>query len=193
MKTIFNGTFLSITRSVFSICLVGFLLLGSCSSSDDGKDGETGPAGTANVIYSAWVTVPTWTKTTLYGLQNFSYNIAAPKITADILNTGVVLVYAKLNGYNTTLGLQDNPVQLTYNLAYQEGNVTTTDTWSFLTSTGNVKINFINDKNTYGSISTQHQFRYIIIPGGVSTSKKASVDYQKMSYREVCHYLNIQE
>lgn len=158
------------------------------------EDGAPGPAGTANVMYSNWQTASTWTKTTSFGVINFSYDIPAPKITTDILNTGEVLVYAKLNGYNSGLGLMDNPVKLTYNITYSDGTIST-DTWSFITSLGNIKINFVNNQNLYQSISILHQFRYIIIPGGtpVATGKQAQPDLKKMSYAEVCQYCQIPE
>jgi hypothetical protein len=57
-----------------------------------GAKGATGATGTANVIYSDWITPPTYTKTTVFGTFNFTYDIAASKITQDILDKGTVMV-----------------------------------------------------------------------------------------------------
>jgi hypothetical protein len=154
-----------------------------------GATGATGATGTANVIYSAWFTTTAWTKTTIFSIDNFDFNKAAPGITADILDKGVVLVFGKLNGYSTDFGLSNNPVQLPYNVVYKSG-VLNTDTWSFITSVGNLKIKFISDQNLYsGGPATNYQFRYVIVPGGVAGGRLQSL--QGMSYAEIKAMYNL--
>ena len=63
-----------------------------------------------------------------------------------------------------------------------------TDTWSAYASVGNLKIRFINDKNYYSTIATNHQFRYIIIPGGEPAGRGRS-----LTYEEICKKYNIPE
>ncbi|NRF39296.1 hypothetical protein [Pedobacter foliorum] len=143
--------------------------------------GPKGDPGTANVIYSDWFTPTTYTNTVIFDINTLAYDKAEPKITADILNKGVILVYAKLNGYTSSLGLVDKPVQLPYQLTYTVGGTVYTDTWSFITSVGNIRISFVNDKNFYTAINNIHQFRYVIIPGGVSVLGNTDIrNYDKV-------------
>ena len=135
-----------------------------------GPTGSTGATGSANVIYSAWVTPATYTKDTIFSTYHFYANIAATKITQAILDHGTVIVYGKLDGYTTTIWPTDQVSALPIAITYEEGATTYTDTWSSLVTLGNVKIDFVDDKNLYGSISNAHQFRYVIIPGAVLTA-----------------------
>jgi hypothetical protein len=162
------------------------LLLSSCGKNGDpgpqgpaGPTGATGPAGptgatgatgTANVIYSAWVTPATYTKDTVFSTYHFYADIAASKITQDVLDKGTVIVYGKLDGYTTTIWPAAQVSALPIVVTYTEGSTVYSDTWSSLVTLGNVRIDFVDNMNLYGSISNLHQFRYVIIPGAVLTA-----------------------
>lgn len=135
-----------------------------------GATGATGPTGTANVIYSDWITPTTYTKTTIFGTIHFSANIPASKITQVILDKGTVLVYGKLNGYNPVIWPTDQVSIMPIEIAYMSGTTPTNDSWAALITLGNIKIDLTNSTNAYGSISNAHQFRYMIVPGGVHTT-----------------------
>jgi hypothetical protein len=102
------------------------------------------------------------------------------------------------------------PIAITY-LIGSTGNI---DTWSALATVGNLRIELISSMNAYSSISTAHQFRYVIIPGGVKlngsglvplagqtqvnseeNSRRQQVisNYSQMSYEQICTLLNIPE
>lgn len=161
------------------LLLITLLLGAGCA--DDGAQGPAGPAGpvgpagptgatgSPNVIYGSWFTPGTYDATTIFSIKTFTHTEEVPEITEEILNTGVVLVYAKLNGYTTTIWPTDQVGLLPITLTYVDGS-TVWDTWSATTSVGELKIAFVNSGNIYGSISNQHQFRYVIIPGGVAAS-----------------------
>lgn len=169
----------------------------------NGADGATGPqgpkgdTGTANVIYSGWFKPNPWKKITLYSRTHFYYNKTASGITQQILDRGIVLVFAKLEGYNTNIWPTGQVAQLPYN------HVTSThhDTWSAQVTKGNIKIDFVNDENQYDAvgISSNHSFRYVIIPGGVSTGLTLTSkgltekDLRSMSYKEVAELFSISE
>ena len=66
-----------------------------------GPLGPVGPAGSANVIYSKWIKAGTWTKTNVFGTERFYFDINnVSRLTQDVLDQGVVLVYAKLETEN---------------------------------------------------------------------------------------------
>ncbi|MET0638164.1 MAG: hypothetical protein ABWZ25_19185 [Chitinophagaceae bacterium] len=167
----------------FGVCLlIASFFIVSC------KKGDVGPPGTANVKYSAWFTPTTYKKDTVFGIWGFNYTQAAPEITQQIIDTGTVLTFGKLLGYNPAVWPANQISQLPINISYVQSGATQTDTWSALVSPGNLKIRFVNNNNIYTSIATQHQFRYIIIPGSVLTGRART-----MSYREICEKYNIPE
>lgn len=157
--------------------LTGTLAMFSCKKGDD---------GTANVYYSEWFTASPWTKDTVFSVYGFKYNQAAPMISKEMLDSAAILTFAKLSGYNPLVWPTGQVGQLPINLTYQQGSIMT-DTWSAYATEGNLRIRFVNDKNYYGSISTAHQFRYIIIPGG----KKVNGRMAQPTYEEICRQYNI--
>ncbi|WP_183564073.1 hypothetical protein [Mucilaginibacter sp. SP1R1] len=142
--------------------------------------GPKGDPGTANVIYSDWFTPPTYTKTVVFGLNTLTYNLVEPKITQAILDQGVVVVYAKLNGYVPSVWPTDQVSPLPVTINYLSGTTSEIDTWSGLYSVGNVQISFKNNNNLYSSLATAHSFRYVIIPGGVKISSLNLKNYNEL-------------
>ena len=142
--------------------------------------GPKGDPGTANVIYSDWIQPLTYTKTVVFSTNTFTYNIAEPKITQDILDHGVVVVYGKLNGYVSTIWPTDQVSPLPIIINYLSGTTSEIDTWSGVYSLGNVQISMKNNNNIYGSISNAHSFRYVIIPGGVKISSLHLKNYNQL-------------
>jgi len=207
-----------------SAVLIGALLVfSSCKKGDTGPAGATGPAGpagptgttgSANVVYSAWFTPSAYVKDTVFDLYGFYYDKATTDITQAVLDSGVVLTYGKLDGYNTAIWptTQVSALPIVVSYKFSVGGITYNDTWSALVTLGKLKIQFVDDQNYYGSISNAHQFRYIIIPGGAK-SAVASVkpgihtvdgktldaaavrsviqNYRQMSYEEVCERLGV--
>jgi hypothetical protein len=154
-----------------------------------GATGATGATGTANVIYSDWYTPATYTKTTVFGTIYFTADIAATKITQAIIDQGTVVVYGKLNGYNTVIWPTDQVSQLPIAINYMSGATPNLDTWSALCTLGTVRISLTSSTNAYSSISNAHQFRYIIIPGGVHTLSVVNLK----NYKEVQQALHIKD
>ncbi|NII29254.1 hypothetical protein HB364_29515 [Pseudoflavitalea sp. X16] len=172
------------TGSLLTVLCIIAMTMTHCKKGDTGP---AGPPGTANVTYSEWFTPNPYIKDTVFGVWGFKYNKSAPAITQQVLDSGTVLTFGKLLGYSISIWpanvVQQLPIQLTYNV----GNVTT-DTWSARLTPGNLQIRFVNDRNTYTSIATLHQFRYIIIPGGTKGARVA-----QRTYEEICREYHIPE
>jgi len=134
-----------------------------------GAIGATGATGTANVIYSDWITPSSYTKDTVFSTYHFYADIPASKITQSILDNGTVLVFGKLDGYIASVWPTAQVSVLPITVTYQLSGDIYTDSWSSLVTLGNVRIDFVDNQNYYSSISNAHQFRYVIIPGGVHT------------------------
>ena len=153
--------------------------------------GPAGPAGSANVIYADWIKPTAYKKDTVFETYHFYYDIAASKITQAILDNGTVIVYARLNGYNTLIWPVNNvaalPIILNYKFA--TGGITYTDTWSAITSVGKIRIDFVNNNNFYNNIATTHSFRYVIIPGGMHTASVTHTNFN--NYAEVKQVFNL--
>lgn len=154
------------------------------SDGADGADGAQGETGTANVIFSDWVAEnffnPNPSAINAMQLNEFSpteFNIA----------TDVILVYGGNNIFSNY-----EVFQLPYirNLNVQYGfellgnadeNITT------LNITGSTL------DGSSANYSYFDFFRYIIIPGGNSTSGKSTIDYTKMTYEEVAAHFEIED
>ncbi len=197
-------------------CLLLFPILSSAC-----KKGDTGPAGTTgskgdpgvpNVMYSDWFTPTSFVKTVSFGLNRLSFDKAATQITQPVIDSGAVLVFGKLNGYVPSIWPTDQTAQFPIIITYLSGTTIENDTWSALRSVGNLRISFVNDNNLYGSVATTHQFRYIVVPGGVKINaagfhlKKGSTQtngagvatsqessWNALTYEEICSALNIPE
>jgi hypothetical protein len=132
-----------------------------------GAIGPQGPAGTANVIYSSWSNASSWI---LSGSYWYHYR-SAPQISQSIIDSGLIYAYTKLPNSTAVYPL---PIS--------------GEPWTNFYINGVGSIAFVT--NSFGVPSNLIQFRYIIIPGGVSTSgRKASVDFT--NYNEVKLYYNI--
>jgi hypothetical protein len=159
----------------------------------DGAAGLQGPPGTANVLYSAWFTPNPWVKDTVFGTWGFTFNHVDSNITRNLLETGVVLTYGKLTGYNPAIWDTNKVSLLPILIVYNPSGTVYTDTWSSILTPANIRIRFVDDKNLYNSISTTHKFRYVIIPGGGPLAKQgvAPIDYN--NYEAVKEYYHIRD
>jgi hypothetical protein len=145
----------------------------------EGPEGPQGETGSANVIYSDWFMPDAYaTQDGFSSLRQLYYDQAAPQIDQDILDMGVIQVYAKLNGYTSSFDLNNKVIQLPYLVIYSP-TTTEADQWGFRATEGNLRITFENNKNTYTSIATTHEFRYVLIPGAVNARLSVNfADYE---------------
>lgn len=151
--------------------------------------GPKGDPGTANVIYSDWVTPSTYTKNTVFGTVYFTADIPASKVTQAILDQGSIIVYGKLNGYTTLIWPTNQVANLPISITYMIGAASNIDVWSALSSVGSIRISLTSSTNAYAGISNAHQFRYVIIPGGVNTLSNVNAK----NYDEVKQVLHLRD
>ena len=194
-------TFLSVFLFAFTVLLISCSKTGPTGpqgatgpagpTGPQGPGGSQGPAGTANVIYSAWFSPGPWSDTTLpLGGTVSHYIKAAPGITQQIIDNGLVLSYTQNGGANYQLPWDFvNPFSV--NQTLQLG----------LASVSGEIIYFIANVTTgsASSISYGNQLRYVIVPGGVAGQRIISgpalghtVDELKaMSYQQIAKLFNI--
>ena len=157
-----------------------------------GKDGDTGPAGaagangpkgdkgdkgdegSANVIYSGWEDV-TYTADTSAGV--YFVDIAADKVTADVLNTGLVKVYINF-------GTPADPVVVSVPYT-EESGVYIKDYLleGTIELVSNANASTVTDTNG----APRRQVRYVIIPGGVAARSAKAIDWN--DYAKVKAYM----
>ncbi|HWZ58979.1 MAG TPA: collagen-like protein [Gemmatimonadaceae bacterium] len=193
-----------------AVIVCAAVFVAACSNGSTGPQGAQGPAGvqgpagSPNVQYSAWFTPNPWVEDTVFGLFNFNYTVAAPAITQTILDSGVVLTYGKLDGYITAIWPTDQVALMPIVVSYLASGTTETDTWSAFATPDTLRINMVNNTNLYGGISTAHQFRYVVVPGGVTAAAAGEVvvrgtvgarytrqELQAMSYAQVAQLFHI--
>ncbi|MBN1158045.1 MAG: collagen-like protein [Bacteroidales bacterium] len=144
-----------------------------------GEQGPQGDPGTANVMYSEWMTIDgDWRDSTFFGVTWNVKHMNAPDLTQDIIDYGVVLCYTKY---------QNHVLQLPYRSA----------NYIIEFQLDLYKIIIMNSRADFSGgtiLSPEFYFRYVIIPGGVPvTGKKSTFDYSSLSYEEVCTLFNIAE
>ncbi|MBD0331628.1 MAG: hypothetical protein ICV66_03155 [Chitinophagaceae bacterium] len=162
-----------------------------------GNTGATGPAGTANVIYSDWFTAEQnggWVDTTINAQPSKKFNRAAPGITLNVLNQGIVLAYMKLfpdGAGDTTISIRQLPYP----------NPGASDEFIIIPMVGSITYALV--PTTAGGITTELgaglEFRYVVVPGGVAggrVSSGSTLTYsveqlKRMSYEEIKNLFNI--
>ena len=137
-----------------------------------GPQGPAGATGTANVIYSGWAYAKNFRDTTTDNSQLRAADLPAPKLTSEILEKGVVAVYLSFGG----------GVYLLPYTSYAGGKL---NTISYLPRVGHFIITrFTADNSNSVALSTLLQYRYVIIPGGLSATAVAKhvniTDYESV-------------
>ncbi|MGN0002546.1 MAG: hypothetical protein ACI35V_03850 [Sphingobacterium composti] len=132
--------------------------------------GATGAAGTANVIYSGWMSFLQSQRDTIIDGTNLKVNhIPAPRLTQSIIDGGLIIVYWRF---------QTSVFQLPYTSDAGAGSgPSKASTISFLPKPGRIFITrYTHDDSAsigFGAV----QFRYVIIPGSIiATLKNKNID-----------------
>jgi hypothetical protein len=135
-----------------------------------GAVGATGATGTANVQYSEWIPF------TLTGTQTSSgsTNIPLPKMTQEVLDKYLIFTYLKFNTSNWIYSL---PLSFPISNGKDE--------------TVAIRYYLLNAMITSNATYSNTSFRYLLVPGGVPTGRKAAVDYN--DYEAVKKYYNIKD
>lgn len=174
----------------FLLCIVIAITTVSCEKGEDGAQGPEGPAGpagppgapgpagspgTANVIYSNWITTPEWKPDTVMegsvvvDTLGWFVEVAAAKLDAEILNKGEIKTYINL-------GTTAAPV--VYPLPYNDGFVLISPVFY----TGGIQ--FYSNLRLNGL-----PIRYVLIPGGAPA--RLAINWH--NYNEVKAYLKLKD
>lgn len=168
-----------------------------------GPIGPQGAAGIANVTYSGWATstAVSWvtTNANFYGAR-FIYDRAAPGITANIMNQGVVLAYIRTIPGGVTAA---QVAQLPFRIRGGTGSISHHLDYS-LNAAGNLrflyKFNGASGAYTTATLGTV-ETRYILISGTMAGSRFISgpvagydiAQIKAMEYNQVLSLFNIPE
>ncbi len=168
-----------------------------------GPAGPQGSAGIANVTYSSWATstAASWvtTNAAFYGAQNI-YDRAAPGVTTNIINQGVVLAYIRNIPGGTPAG---QIAQLPYRIRGGTGIISHQLDFS-LNAAGNLrflyKFNGASGAYTTAALGVV-ETRYILISGTLAGSRFISgpaagydiAQIKALEYNQVLSIFNIPE
>ena len=167
MKTKINFIYLLLAFSI--------LVFAGCKEKDD----DDGPVAT--VYYSEWITPSAWSGES----GDWYFSVNAPELTANIVESGVILAYVSLKGDIYEAAVRPLP-------AYAIGA-----NWDFLIPDYEI-IEFTSDMIST-PLTTGNNFRFIAIPGNTETLKSASFEnisekmLRSMSYKDVCKLFSIHE
>lgn len=128
-----------------------------------GPAGPIGSTGTANVIYSGWMSFQSAQRDTVVDGTTLKVNhLVAPKLTQAIIDGGAILVYWR---YQTTV------IQLPYTGDAGSGTgPAKTSTINYIPKPGVIYITRYTHDNSASVGFGAVQFRYVLIPGGVSSN-----------------------
>ncbi len=139
-----------------------------------GGVGPTGPTGTANIIYSNWAKAGSWTSDNIFGVQRSYIDITAPRLSQEILDRGMVLVYVKLETDNNQVRqlpvrvyAQFTEEMIDFALSFNKIRI-----WSTPITTP--------QRPTPAIPSRNNEFRYVLVPG----AQAARLNYENMTYEE---------
>ena len=131
---------------------------------------DTVNSGGTEIFYSDWFGPnfnegTEWQSFDSFGGLRVNYiDKPAPEITQEVIENGIILVFAKLNGYVSSVWPQNVVSALPSTLMYISSEATQIDNWDFRASEGNIRIAFQNNENTYQAtgMNTNHRFRYVV-------------------------------
>jgi len=166
-------------NSIYLLVAFSILVFTGCK----GKDGDDGLDGLdATVYYSEWITPSAWSGNS----GDWYFSVDAPDLTADIVESGVILAYVSLDGdIYESKAVRPLP-------AYAVGA-----NWDFLIPDYEI-IEFTSDMISQ-PVTTGNNFRFIAFPGNTPTLKSASMknisekELRSMPYKDVCKLFNIPE
>ncbi|WP_200837029.1 hypothetical protein [Dyadobacter sp. 3J3] len=144
-----------------------------------GAAGAAGAPGTANVFYSSWAAAGPWTGINFNSVQRSYIDIPVARITQDILDKGVVLVYADLKLGDT----QIRQLPVTVKSGFTEELI------DFSLALNTLRI-WSTPFDGNAQPSATYQFRYVVIPGGQAIRM---MNYENLSYEEAVKLFNIQD
>ena len=174
------------------------------AAGETGPAGQTGATGTANVIYSTWIARPypgngagerpwntqSFPSATTPAFPSWLLSNPEPKVTKDIVDKGMVMVYYRVNPTS------NNAEALPYSTQGVAGNgVPITMTYSFSVSEGAIFIRVANTQlvaagGTFGTPGNG-LYRYVIVPGGIANGRMAAIDWK--NYAKVKAALNLKD
>ncbi|HSM47048.1 MAG TPA: hypothetical protein VK872_04475 [Draconibacterium sp.] len=162
--------------NIIYLLLAFFILVFTGCKENDEDDGLV-----PTVYYSEWITPSTW----LGESGDWYFSADAPELTADIVEGGVILAYASLDGDIYEAAVRPLP-------AYAVNA-----NWSFLIPDYEI-IEFTSDMISQ-PVTTGNYFRFVAISGNTEILKSASMGkmnekvLRSMTYKEVCKLFKIPE
>lgn len=162
-------------NNIYLLLAFSILVINGCNEKDD----DNGLA--AIVYYSEWITPSAWSGES----GDWYFSVDAPDLAADIVERGVILAYAALDGDIYEAAVRPLP-------AFAVGA-----NWDFLIPDYEI-IEFTSNMITQ-PLTTGNNFRFIAIPGNTETLKSASLEHfsekelRSMPYKDVCKLFNIPE
>jgi hypothetical protein len=143
-----------------------------------GSQGQQGFPGTANVVYSNWAKAGTWSTVDVYGVVRSFVDVNAPRLTQEILDRGVVVMYVKL----TTDNNQIRQLPVTVFAQFTEELI------DFSLIVSRIRVWSTPIKGP-AFPSPNYEFRYVIIPG----AQAARMNYENLSYDDAKVMFNLPE
>ena len=141
-----------------------------------------------SVYTSEWETVSAWKSEKGANASSFSYSRATPQISKNILDKGVVIVFARNLWADDPafkdMGAADKPLRMPFYFLPLIEQPDYTEQWNFAADEQKVNLS-LNIKGT-GAPNGKVQFRFIVIPQEVIDKKaQTSEAVRRMTYDQL--------
>ena len=153
----------------------------------NGTDGQDGADGIPNIISSGWFGIDTWDTDTP---RSKVHKIPNLEFTDSQLESDLILVYRRYRPNAEILYI--NTLPIIEHLATSGSLIRKTQSDIFLNELYIQIFGFGFDIRNNEYLPPETQFRYIIIPAEVTTSKNAP-DFSKMNYQEVMDHFGLEQ
>jgi hypothetical protein len=196
-------------RKIFTTVLSSAILRAACSKDEAGfiddsnsvgisSDGGGSSAPASNAYASGWESPGNWTSTDSSNFKVFTFNRSFASITSDVLNNGVVMVWAKNFPVDPNLMDASKPQMMPFYLFPDNERPKYSEFWYSNASSGNITVKYRTNNsevvNGNAGPSQKVQYRYFVIPADVLEKKGLNREsVSRMSYQEIANTIGVSE
>lgn len=186
-------TAILIIVSVFASCSKDKTTLTDNASQQAKSSASATSPGKATYI-SEWESGYSWNTSDSAGYKMYRYDKSISQLTADIINTGAVLMFAKNypddNGVRVTIAQK-----LPFSVIPEFGRPAYNSFWYYMLTAGNATVKFRSNKYQYANgpeplPDSNVQFRYIVLSASdLRLVGKTQSSIQNLNYDELVNLL----
>jgi len=152
------------------------------------------PAEPHTVYLSEWEAVPAWQLTAVKGTLFATYTRQLPQISSDILDEGVVLLFARGYDFEAVSRGEEKPVGLPFYMTLSNESMPQPFAWSYEAKKGKVQVALSMQEaleRGFQSARNDIRLRYFVLPSQfLQEHKLTPMAARNLSYNQLVTLLN---